>query len=56
MTSWHFPQDIIDVVEQHENFQRVNALGEADYIDVVTVANLMALRRWYRGFGPATGR
>ncbi len=41
LTAWHFPQDVVDVVAEHENLQRVSPGGQADYIDVVTVANLM---------------
>ncbi len=40
LNSWHFPQELIDVVAGYENLQRNNASGAADYVDVVTVANL----------------
>jgi HD-like signal output (HDOD) protein len=39
--NWNFPSEIVEVVAQHENLQRQNPDGKADYIDVVTVANLM---------------
>lgn len=40
LNSWHFPQEIVDVVAGYENLQRTNESGMADYADVVTVANL----------------
>ncbi|HEX5338135.1 MAG TPA: HDOD domain-containing protein [Gallionella sp.] len=40
LQSWHFPADLIDVVGGHENLLRENHSGLADYVDVVTVANL----------------
>jgi HD-like signal output (HDOD) protein len=39
--SWNFPAEIVDVIAQYKNLQRVTADGVADYIDVVTVANMM---------------
>ncbi len=41
LKSWNFPQDLVDVAAEHEDFHR-NAGNAtlADYTDVVTVANL----------------
>ena len=41
LQSWNFPVELIDVVSGHENLQRVNDSGAADYADVVTMANLL---------------
>ncbi len=41
LESWHFPSEIVRVVAQHGNLQRMTADGISDYIDVVSVANLM---------------
>lgn len=41
LASWHFPSEVIEIIAQHENLQRMTADGIADYIDVVTLANLM---------------
>jgi len=41
LTNWHFPADMVEVVAQHENLQRMTPDNKADYIDVVTVANLL---------------
>ena len=39
LDEWNFPQELIEVVAEHENLQRES--GECvDYVDVVTVANL----------------
>lgn len=38
LKSWNFPQDLIDVAAGHEDFHREGV--RADYVDVVTVANL----------------
>lgn len=40
LQSWHFPEELVGVVAGHENLQRTNESGLADYADVVTVANL----------------
>lgn len=40
LQSWNFPDELVDVVAGHENLQRMNNSGVADYIDVVTMANL----------------
>ena len=40
LQSWNFPQDLVEVVSGHENLQRANDSGIADYVDVVTVANM----------------
>lgn len=37
---WNFPSDLIEAVSGHENLYRTNDSGLADYVDVVTVANL----------------
>lgn len=37
---WHFPVDLVEVVACHENLQRNNASNLADYVDIVTMANL----------------
>ncbi|OIO10328.1 MAG: hypothetical protein AUJ80_03335 [Gallionellaceae bacterium CG1_02_60_325] len=41
LENWHFPPDIVAVVAGYENLQRTKASGEADYVDVVTIANLL---------------
>jgi len=41
LASWNFPQEIVDVVAQYKNLQHVTADGSADYVDIVTVANMM---------------
>lgn len=41
LEKWLFPPDTVEVVAHHENLQRMTADGLSDYIDVVTVANLM---------------
>ena len=39
LDEWNFPQELIEVVAEHENLERES--GErVDYVDVVTVANL----------------
>ncbi len=40
LQSWRFPDELVDVVAGHENLQRINDSELADYVDVVTVANL----------------
>ena len=40
LQSWHFTDDLIEVVAGHENLQRVNSSHLTDYVDIVTVANL----------------
>lgn len=39
LDEWNFPQELIDVVANHEDFNRDSG-GNVDYVDVVTVANL----------------
>ncbi len=39
LDEWHFPQELIDVVAEHENLERDSG-EQVDYVDVVTVANL----------------
>jgi hypothetical protein len=41
LSSWNFPSDLVEVVAQHGNLQRMTADSVSDYTDVVTVANLM---------------
>ncbi|ADE12017.1 HDOD domain-containing protein [Sideroxydans lithotrophicus] len=41
LSSWHFPDNLVEIVAEHENLQRMTAGGVSDYIDVVTVANMM---------------
>ncbi len=38
---WNFPQELIEVVSEHEDLQR-NSGGAIDYVDVVTVANILS--------------
>lgn len=38
---WNFPQELIDVVSEHEDLQR-NSGAAIDYVDVVTVANILS--------------
>ncbi len=41
LKKWNFPQDLVEVVGEHENLHRdSNDMPRADYIDVVSVANL----------------
>ena len=40
LQSWNFPDELIDVVAGHENLQRASSSNLADYVDVVTMANL----------------
>ena len=39
LDEWNFPQELIDVVAEHEDLERESEEG-VDYVDVVTVANL----------------
>ncbi len=41
LENWHFPPDLVEVVAQHEYLQHTTGSGLADYVDVVTVANLL---------------
>lgn len=41
LANWHFPQEMVEIVAQHENLQRMTADGVSDYVDVVSVANLL---------------
>jgi putative nucleotidyltransferase with HDIG domain len=38
---WNFPQELVDVVAEHDHLSR-NTSGEPDYTDVVMVANVMS--------------
>ena len=40
LTRWEFPQEIIDVVSEHENISRESA--QPDLVDVIIVANLQS--------------
>lgn len=40
LQSWNFPAELVEIVSGHENLHRTNASGLADYVDVVTMANL----------------
>lgn len=40
LQSWNFPDELVDVVAGHENLQRISNSSLADYVDVVTMANL----------------
>lgn len=40
LQSWNFPNELVDVVAGHENLQRTSCSSLADYVDVVTMANL----------------
>lgn len=40
LTKWNFPQDIIDVASYHDNLNY--ASDQADYVDIVIVANLQS--------------
>ncbi len=41
LEKWEFPDELVDVAEQHEDLQR-NHAGAADYVDLVMVANLQS--------------
>lgn len=41
LQSWNFPDELVAVAAGHEDPCRVNASGVADYVDVVTMANLL---------------
>lgn len=41
LEKWNFPVELIAVIADHENLQRMSESDLADYSDVVTVANLM---------------
>jgi HD-like signal output (HDOD) protein len=41
LQKWNFPQDLIDVVGEHENLHRDSSdMPRADYTDVISIANL----------------
>lgn len=41
LKKWNFPQEMVDVVAEHENIHRKSSRApQADYADVVTIANL----------------
>lgn len=41
LDEWNFPQELIDVVSNHEDL-RYDSGEEVDYVDVVTVANILS--------------
>ncbi len=41
LESWHFPHELVEVAALHENLQHTTVSGLADYVDVVTAANLL---------------
>ena len=40
LQSWNFPNELVEVVAGHEDLQRISNSPFADYVDVVTMANL----------------
>lgn len=40
LQSWNFPNELVDVIAGHENLQRASNSNLADYVDIVTMANL----------------
>ena len=40
LRSWNFPDRLLDVVAERDNLQRQTPSDVADYVDVVTMANL----------------
>jgi HD-like signal output (HDOD) protein len=40
LKAWNFPDDLVEVPEGHEHFDRESA--QVDYVDIVTVANLQS--------------
>ncbi len=40
LRSWNFPTSLVDIVAAHENSARINNPDMADYVDVLTMANL----------------
>lgn len=42
LRKWNFPQELIAVAEEHENFHRAST-SDIDYADIVIVANLQSL-------------
>lgn len=40
LQKWHFPEDLIAVAAEHENFERRSS-DLADYVDLIQVANLL---------------
>lgn len=43
LRSWNFPDELVAVAAEHEDLYRVKKSDVADYVDVVTMANLQAL-------------
>ncbi|HEX5363689.1 MAG TPA: HDOD domain-containing protein [Gallionella sp.] len=41
LRTWGFPDEIVEVIPEHENLQRNSESHQASYADIVTVANLM---------------
>lgn len=44
LQSWNFPDELVAVAAGHEDLYRANNSGVADYVDVVTMANLQMPR------------
>lgn len=42
LRKWNFPEELIAVAEEHENLNR-DSKNDADYVDIVIVANLQSL-------------
>ncbi len=41
LQTWGFPEELVEVIPEHENLQRITNSHLASYADVVTVANLL---------------
>ena len=42
LEKWHWPDDLVDVAANAENWQYRNDSGDADYVDLVVVSQLLA--------------
>ena len=40
LQNWNFPAELVEAVSGHENMHRTTNSGLADYVDIVTMANL----------------
>lgn len=40
LQNWNFPDELVDIIANHGNLQRISNSNLADYADVVTMANL----------------
>ncbi len=43
LRSWHFPDELVDVIAGNENKKNIVPAGEADYADVVALANQIVM-------------